>query len=238
VSTVTYQSWGDGAYPIIGGRLTGDVLEETGVAGTGFVPVDGVLVTCWHCVRGCEDGLTYAIAVSGSATGMAPVTLTRLTQIERDPAGADLATAVTTLGASALMNLSPTSEMLGQPMWSVGFPMPEIVRPTTIGEPTYTELSVRHLKGYVVREFLNGRHPNYGPQESYELDMLTPEGMSGAPCSLTALAQSDSGWREWSTAITMPTQSRTRRLSILRLESDRLKRAGTSRSGWRTPGSR
>ena len=180
--------WGDVSYPIMSGRWQGDSFNVNGVVGTGFVPADQVLVTCWHCVRATKDGVDFGLGLRPSASeGQARVEkIAKLHDIAQDPRGLDLATARVGLESSALYNLSPEKAVAGFDVWSAGFPMP---RRTLLASGQHqTDLTPRHLQGYVVREFPNLDHPGYPTQPTYELDMLAPGGLSGAPLMVRSLA--------------------------------------------------
>jgi hypothetical protein len=66
-------------------------------------------------------------------------------------------------------------------VWSFGYPYTD-QEPSSSGGYDF-KLNGRILRGYVTRTFHN-EHPSGQQIESYELDMPTPNGMSGAPLVL------------------------------------------------------
>jgi Trypsin-like peptidase domain len=138
--------------------------------GTGFLLAGGILVTCWHCVRGpVEAGLVVA-AVQGGDDFIPAFVLRDLAQ---DRNGSDLATARLDRVQLFGLELATASVDTGTDVWSYGYPLTD---PPDERRPTY-RLNARYLEGYVTRAFYysDKRVP------SYELDMRAPAGLSGAP---------------------------------------------------------
>lgn len=146
-------------------------------AGTGFHAGKGVFITCWHCVREelkADQFYGVLVRVNGGYTARS------LAVIEQDPTGKDLATARIFPGPP---NVSPTFTSMSarelEDVCAFGYPFsglspeePEVGR--------VPRIYPRSLKGYVVRRFHHDQ-PGFGVAHSYELDMPTPEGLSGAP---------------------------------------------------------
>lgn len=110
----------DVALALFSGKLKGKTFEIDRMAGTGFVPVSGVLVTCWHCVRPILDKVDFAadfVAPGGS------VKLLPLTRVSQCPSGLDLATAAVDYEATDGFNLCPPPGYSGLDVWSVGYPL-------------------------------------------------------------------------------------------------------------------
>lgn len=176
--------WGDVSYPILVGHRHVTGFEIKAVVGTGFVPLDGVLVTCWHCVKGSAQGLDFALGLR-PANGASIPTL-GIENVEADAGGLDLATASVELAASPLFNLCPDRAVSGHNVWSAGFPLPK--RTVLSTGQGVLNVQPRQLKGYITCEFDNPDHPGFGSQPSYELDMLSPAGMSGSPLMIDSIA--------------------------------------------------
>lgn len=182
----------------IGGRdapvITNDVLpiflaepRENGpprtidVCGTGFRVANDLLITCWHCLgeEPVDGGFAVAVWLESGAFRAHP-----LIDVGPDDNGSDLATAriyaepQTALPPPAL-RLAPEGfdAGTGTDVWTYGYPLTTII-PNADG-PRFL-LNPRLLRGYITREFAYD-HPTLGATPSYELDMLTPEGLSGAP---------------------------------------------------------
>jgi hypothetical protein len=170
----------DVALPLLSGTIGSDgTFTDIQPAGTAFVPIDGVAVTCHHCVSNGER----EYAVHYPSVGSRPERVVPLKDITPHPSGFDLASARVALNPRAPMRLA--SAPLGgfADVLTIGFPLTDRLRE---GESWLIESTARCLKGYVVRPYLNTRHVGYGPQPSYELDMPAPRGLSGAPLVLPA----------------------------------------------------
>ncbi len=166
----------DVSLPLVSGTIDADGrLTDIWPAGTAFVPVQDVLVTCWHCVRDA----TRAYAVLWPSIGGGSERIVRVTGLTRDPRGADLATGRVRLRPRFPFTFAPTEPQGFAEVLSVGYPLPDRTRDS--GGRIVIEATARTLKGYVVRTFENTRHAGFGPHQSYELDMPAPSGLSGAP---------------------------------------------------------
>lgn len=145
-------------------------------AGTGFHAGKSVLVTCWHCVsEELPPNQFYGVLMREGGG----YTARSLAAVEQDPTGKDLATAkiAPNLDVSPTFTSAPAREL--EDVCAFGYPFSKL----TPGEPEVGRLpliQLRTLKGYVVRRF-HHEQPGFGPTHSYELDMLAPEGLSGAP---------------------------------------------------------
>ena len=144
--------------------------------GTGFVLGNGLLVTCWHCVAATlPDDQVYAVAFE-QETGK--YSMASLDDIEQDPSGVDLATARVALRSTLGLTIPDNDLAYGTDVWTFGYPLTER-RPLSDGQQSF-QLAGRYLQGYVMRSFYFDA-PNGARVLSYELDMPTPEGLSGAP---------------------------------------------------------
>lgn len=166
----------DIALPLISGVVAADgTLTDIWPAGTAFVPLPGVVVTCWHCVRNADR--SYAVlwpSVEGRPERIVP-----LADITPDPHGRDLAMGRARLRPRFPFTFAATEPQGFAEVLTVGFPLPDRTR-----DPAgriVVETTARTLRGYVVRLFDNQRHVGFGQQPSYELDMPAPGGLSGAP---------------------------------------------------------
>lgn len=157
--------------PIFMLSTSGDIrLEE--FEGTGFLIAPHVLVTCWHCVsRPLAPGQAFMAAVRDEQGRYVPV---QLTNVERDPAGSDLATATVNLLPQLNLSLAETSPEYGVDVWSFGYPLTDRTGPGKFG------LGGRFLQGYVMRAFFH-EYAGFGRTPAFELDMPCPSGLSGSP---------------------------------------------------------
>ena len=161
--------------PLFAVKLNG-TQKPIDFVGTGFVIASSLLVTCWHCVeRPLPDGCGYAAIIFH---GPGRRTILPLENLERDPSGIGLATANIELEPNDHLYLSPNAVAHGTDVWAFGYPLPHIKLTDT--NKRKIVVAGRFLRGYVTRPFLYD-HPKFGAVLSYELDMPTPEGLSGAP---------------------------------------------------------
>jgi hypothetical protein len=147
--------------------------------GTGFLVGKSVFVTCWHCVRAeLEGDLAYAV-VKRLPNGQ--FAINRLSDIQQDPSGTDLATAKTALepemGLTIAANPVPS---YGTDIWSFGYPLLNVQAHPEMPARKRFLLDGRYMQSYVMRT-LNNDWPGFGPIPSYEIDMPALAGMSGAP---------------------------------------------------------
>ena len=101
-----------------------------------------------------------------------------LNNIEQDAHGTDLATANVACNSTLQFTVPDGDVAYGTSVWSFGYPLTETLLNTD--RRVQFRLAGRYLKGYVMRSFYH-EHPTYGRIPSYELDMPTPAGLSGAP---------------------------------------------------------
>jgi hypothetical protein len=173
----------DGTYfgahvlPIIIGKDSPDGFLPVSFEGTGFVVAPGLLVTCWHCVKTPPiAGHKYAVVVEQeNGQGYLGVPLS---QISQHPAGIDLAISRIDHRPPRFFTLADRGLLSGTRVFSWGFPL-SMVQRLANGRMNF-RLEPRHLEGYVVRPFKD-EDRGYGITDAYELDMPTPEGLSGAP---------------------------------------------------------
>jgi len=144
--------------------------------GTGFLIAPGLFVTCWHCIEAVlpDDG-AYAVALKTPDYGY---TTYVLRDISRDANGTDLATARVDLDPVLPLTLTDEPLPIGSDVLSYGYPYTDREL-SQAGQLDFT-LNDRYLQGYITRVFYFS-HRQYGEVPSYELDMPTPEGLSGAP---------------------------------------------------------
>jgi Trypsin-like peptidase domain len=170
--------WMD-VFPVFAVEVRPDRAEEPRIVefvGTAFRVWD-VVVTCWHCVS--NPAYEYAVAVADD-----PGPGSRfhgLYDLAQDANGTDLATArVYDLDASSAigLTLSPVAASATRNVWTLGYPLGTEHRERD-GQQM-REVDARALRGYVIRSFTYDHH-EYGRTPSYELDMPTPAGLSGAP---------------------------------------------------------
>ena len=174
----------DLSYPSLAGTVLPIFLVEGDKAlcfhGSGLLLDKGIFVTCWHCVSASLSGdrrYTVAIPSTGQECALADIK-----KLERAASGADLAIGIVDAVPKLRLILAPGPfELMGHDVWSFGYPYTD-QKPSNSGGYDFT-LNGRILRGYVTRTFLYD-HPSGQQVESYELDMPTPSGMSGAPLVL------------------------------------------------------
>jgi len=151
--------------------------------GTGFLAADELLLTCWHCVASTTDlpegkgvyGIVYKTQAVGGTLEFA-----RLDSLSRDECGTDIASALVPLKQRFGLTLGrPPAPGAGIDVWSFGYPLTQTFSTPEAPGLRFT-LEPRLLKGYVMRTFFYAQ-PGLGSTPSYELDMPTPAGLSGAP---------------------------------------------------------
>ncbi|HMF55558.1 MAG TPA: serine protease [Pyrinomonadaceae bacterium] len=153
-----------------------DPAELVSFAGTGFLIAPRILVTCWHCVKNMlPEGCRYAAVRSNGAGGHQAL---HLAHIEQDKQGSDLATAHIEASPTLGLKVAEGDVAVGTDVFSYGYPLTDVGR-RAAGGMQFT-LHARYLRGYVMRAFWY-EHPQFGRVASYEVDMQTPEGLSGAP---------------------------------------------------------
>jgi len=147
--------------------------------GTGFLVGKNVLVTCWHCVRAeLEGSLAYA-AVKQLPNGR--FALSRLADIQQDPTGTDLATARVTFEPELGLTIADSpAPSFGTDIWSFGYPLTDVQAHPEMQMRKSFQLNGRNMQSYVMRTFHND-WPGFGKIPSYEIDMPSLAGMSGAP---------------------------------------------------------
>ncbi len=152
-------------------------VEIKSFEGTGFVIAPEVFVTCWHCVRSSLDRDThyYALVPQDCASGYRGCILRNISQ---HPDGKDLAIANIDHAPSAGFTIAETLPVMGTDVCSFGYPHSVMCRKPDGG--LNLNLVGRHLGGYITRAFQD-EDRGYGPTDAYEIDMPTPEGLSGAP---------------------------------------------------------
>lgn len=155
----------------------GDPFNPVSFQGTGFLIGAGLLITCWHCVREpLPDDQDYAVGIKKDDHGSYDLLV--LFDISRDENGTDLATARVDLQQHLPLVLDNSDIQTGSDVLTYGYPLTEHHR--NQNNQIDFILSPRYLQGYVTRSFWF-QHPEFGEVKSYELDMPTPAGLSGAP---------------------------------------------------------
>lgn len=148
-------------------------------AGTGFVlfaQAADVFVTCWHCVnQPLDEGYEYRVAFSDPSGSKRAL---QLNFLEQDRNGSDLATAIVMDIPRSPFHLAEKATETADWVRTYGYPLTRKVLLAT-GSPSFA-LDARYLEGYVTQAFVHER-PGWGSTPSYELDMPTPAGLSGAP---------------------------------------------------------
>jgi hypothetical protein len=170
--------WGV-ALPVALGQFGPDGFTLTAMTGTGFVAAPGVFVSCAHCLPNDRGDLAAAVSDAEGVINLVP-----LTSITHDPL-LDLATARIEYDPGYRFNFCPEEPWSGLDVWTTGFPLMTRERPTD-GRGVWS-VTPRSLRGYIVRPYDNDRHSGFAIQPSYELDMLSPAGLSGAPLMVHSL---------------------------------------------------
>lgn len=142
--------------------------------GTGFLIAPNLLITCWHCVRNTlEENQTYAVNREQKAE------LFPLFNIQQDGNNTDLATANVAMLPESELILAEKDVYEGTDVHSFGYPLMNFELNEETGEK-FPAIDFRLLKGYITRNFWRD-DPTFGRGYAYELDMPTPEGLSGSP---------------------------------------------------------
>lgn len=157
--------------------------------GTGFRVRGGdLLITCWHCLEGGDDE-GRGLAIASRTQGSDAMTMHPLLDVSQDTNGRDLGTArifnADTIPGALPLELADASLFAGFDVVTVGFP--DTATTAVDGDQKWM-VDTRWLQGYLTRVV---EHPTveYGLMASYEMDMLAPRGISGAPLFLR-----NSGW--------------------------------------------
>lgn len=167
--------------PIFSGRDEGDGWRPRRIHGTGLLIASltgtrQIFVTCWHCLSPqLEAGESYSVAFQNDEGSYA---LRHLDSITQDPSGQDLATATLQELPMSFLHLAERPTETADSVHTFGYPLTEVALDRH--DNLRFTLHSRILKGYVTQAFTHER-PGWGPTPSYELDMLTPAGLSGAP---------------------------------------------------------
>jgi hypothetical protein len=155
---------------------TTEPAELVSFAGTGFVIAPRLLVTCWHCVSNrLPEGCRYAAVRASGTSGYQAL---HLAKVEQDELGNDIATAMIEASPTLGLKIADEDVAASTDVFSYGYPLTDMGR--RAGGGAQFTLHARYLRGYVTRSFWY-QHPQYGRVASYEVDMPTPEGLSGAP---------------------------------------------------------
>lgn len=142
--------------------------------GTGFLIAPNLFITCWHCIRKpLEENQTYAVNREQKAQ------LFPLFNIQQDSNNTDLATANVAMMPEAEFVLAEKDVYEGTDVHSFGYPLMDFELNEETGEK-FPAIDFRLLKGYITRNFWRD-DPSFGRRNAYELDMPTPEGLSGSP---------------------------------------------------------
>jgi hypothetical protein len=129
-----------------------------------------------------RGGFTIGVPLPGRGVRHYP-----LLDVGRDEGGSDLGTA--RIFSEPNVALPPCELTVapegfdagtGTDVWTYGYPLTDTFLDPESDEDPRFRLNPRLLRGYITREFAYD-HEVLGPTPSYELDMVTPEGLSGAP---------------------------------------------------------
>lgn len=142
--------------------------------GTGFLIAPNLFITCWHCLRKpLEENQTYAVNREQKAE------LFPLFNIQQDRNNTDVATANVAMMPEAEFVLAEKDVYEGTDVHSFGYPLMDFELNPETGE-RFPAIDFRLLKGYITRNFWRDDSV-FGRGNAYELDMPTPEGLSGSP---------------------------------------------------------
>jgi hypothetical protein len=149
-------------------------------AGTGFVAVPYVFVTCWHCVPDeLPEDQTYVVYRDDERT------VHQLRQITQDPSGWDLASASVDIPSWPPFALVATPpDVTGLDVGTMGYPGTHHERQLD-GTLRFKQQG-RYFQGCISRTFMYVPPKGGAPIPSYEITMRAPHGLSGAPLIATA----------------------------------------------------
>jgi hypothetical protein len=163
-------------FPLVYGRQHHAGFLVEGIAGTAFVPCDGVAISCAHCFGGLGE---WDYALAKVEPGGTPIAL--LAEVDLHPDGFDLA--MGRFSDSRFPPLPPfriETAMIGAAVLAPGYPLPRRTR-RSLSDPIEHEAIVRGLRGNVTQDGIVTGLGQYGALPSIELDMSAPGGLSGAP---------------------------------------------------------
>ena len=154
-----------------------DPVNPVSFQGTGFLIGPGLMITCWHCLReALPADHDYAVGIKSDNHDRYDSHV--LFDISQDENGTDLAAARVDLQPNLSLVLDNSPVPTGLDVLTYGYPLTDSQRIQN-GQIDFL-LNPRYLQGYITRVF-NYSHPEFGEVMSYELDMPTPAGLSGAP---------------------------------------------------------
>ena len=132
-------------------------------------------MTCNHCVKkNPPNNSNYVIAIRNKE-GI--YENKKLTTIQSDVNGADLAIAKVDLVQKLRLVLSEKFTPWGTDVWTMGYPFTDSWQEDGVRK---FKLNGRYLQGYITRDFYYD-HPSEGRRASFELSIPVPGGLSGAP---------------------------------------------------------
>ncbi len=146
------------------------------LCGTGFLVAPGILMTCWHCVSGSKDRTDLGVLVPDRKRQS--LQSHRLSAVSQDTAGFDLATARVDLSPRVCLRPVDEEHPAGTEVVTSGYPLLQVTSPGDVARPS--DMGGRILQGYVMH-CIEYEHPGFRLTPTYELDMLAPGGLSGAP---------------------------------------------------------
>ncbi|WP_405466294.1 serine protease [Streptomyces anulatus] len=156
----------------------GQEVRPVRFCGTGFIFAGGLLVTCRHCVDKPVASPNYLAGAVELASGRYKAE--RLTNICFESTGMDIATARVDADDSPLL-LGVNIPGIGQEVGAFGYPgtYGRLPDGQITGDMSFAQ-EERWLEGYVTRAF-SYSVPTGEIRPSWEIDMPTPGGLSGAP---------------------------------------------------------
>ena len=163
-------------FPLVFGTRESSGFAIEGIAGTAFVPAEGIVVSCAHCFGGSGE---WEYALAKVEAGTTPIALLR--DIETHPGGFDLAVAgFTDRRFAPLPPFRIGTPSIGASVLAPGYPLPRRTR-RSLSDPVQFETTVRALQGHITQDAIATGLGRYGDLPSVELDMAAPGGLSGAP---------------------------------------------------------
>jgi len=177
-SQLANEIFGHYVLPVVRFRLVEGDYVPLATTGTGFTFGDGTFITCWHCVTDDlpEDEI-YGVPTSWN--GATAVGAHRLTNVERDGNGTDLALARIDLFHGSGFHLAEKAAAFGEEIVTFSYPLSENTVSPDRGA-NLIRIQSRVFRGYVMSIVDDDIHSRRS-SPLYELDMPAPLFSSGSP---------------------------------------------------------
>jgi len=152
-----------------------NTLRPVSFRGTGFLIAPNIFVTCWQCVRDTlHEKQRYAVMFKEGSG----YSIHNLLNIEQHSEGLDLAIAQIDLAYDHGLRICTRKALPGDEVIAYGYSPGEGV--FAGGQISISRLNPRLMHGHITRSFYYSC-PGFARTYTYELNMLMPSGIYGAP---------------------------------------------------------